>query len=62
MLNRRQAQWAQFLTRFDFKIIFRTGKQQGKADALSQRLYRALQPRDPAFDIQKKNFLGPSNL
>jgi hypothetical protein len=27
VLNRRQARWAQFLTRFDFKIIFCPGKQ-----------------------------------
>ena len=26
VLNRRQARWAQFLTRFDFKIIYRLGK------------------------------------
>ena len=35
VLNRRQARWAQFLTHFDFKITFRPGRQQGKADALS---------------------------
>ena len=28
VLNRRQARWAQFLTRFDFKITYRPGKQQ----------------------------------
>ena len=62
VLNRRQARWAQFLTRFDFKIIFRPGKQQGKADALSRRSYLALRPRDPSFDNQKQILLGPSKL
>ena len=62
VLNRRQARWAQFLTRFDFKIIFRPGKQQGKADALSRRSYLALRPGDPAFDNQKQILLGPSKL
>ena len=42
VLNRRQARWAQFLPCFDFKIIFRLGKQQGKAYALSRRSYLAL--------------------
>ena len=62
VLNRRQTRWAQFLTRFDFKIIFRPGKQQGKADALSRRSYLALRPGDPAFDNQKQTLLGPSKL
>jgi Holliday junction resolvase-like predicted endonuclease len=34
VLNHRQAQWAQFLTRFDFIIVYRLGALQGKADAL----------------------------
>jgi len=35
--DRRQAWWAEKLSRFDFKIVFRPGKQGGKPDALSQR-------------------------
>ena len=35
--NRRQARWAEKLSRFDFKIIFRPGKHGGKPDALSRR-------------------------
>jgi len=35
--NRRQARWAEKLSRFDFKIVFRPGKQGGKPDALSRR-------------------------
>ena len=34
VLSRRQARWAQFLTRFDFLITYRPGVQQGKVDAL----------------------------
>jgi hypothetical protein len=37
ILNRRQARWAQDLSEFDFKIIYRPGPQNGKADALSRR-------------------------
>ena len=61
VLNRRQARWAQFLTRFDFKIIF-CPRKQGKADALSQRSYLGLRPGDPAFDNLKQILLGPSKL
>jgi hypothetical protein len=35
--NRRQARWAEKLSRFNFKIVFRPGKQGGKPDALSRR-------------------------
>ena len=37
VLNRRQARWAQELTGYDFKIVYRPGTQNGKADALSKR-------------------------
>ena len=35
--NRRQARWAEQLTRFDFVIKFRPGVKSGKPDALSRR-------------------------
>src|SRR6202023_1596815 len=35
--NRRQARWAEKLSRFNFKIVFRPGKQGGKPDPLSRR-------------------------
>jgi RNase H-like domain found in reverse transcriptase/Reverse transcriptase (RNA-dependent DNA polymerase)/Integrase zinc binding domain/Chromo (CHRromatin Organisation MOdifier) domain/Integrase core domain len=35
--NRRQARWAEQLSRFDFTITYRPGKRQGKPDALSRR-------------------------
>lgn len=36
-LNRRQARWSLFLSRFDFTLIHRPGKSSGKPDALSRR-------------------------
>ena len=36
-LNRRQARWAELLSEFDFRIIYREGKKGGKPDALSRR-------------------------
>ena len=37
LLNRRQTRWAEFLSRFDFKIVYRSGKAGGKPDALTRR-------------------------
>src|SRR5277367_2545827 len=37
MYNRRQARWAEKLSWFNFKIVFRPSKQGGKPDALSRR-------------------------
>ena len=37
LLNRRQARWSEFLSRFDFKITYRLGKQSTKPDALTRR-------------------------
>ena len=35
-LNHRQAQWAQYLSRFNFKWVHKAGAQMGKPDALSR--------------------------
>ena len=59
VLSRRQARWAQFLTRFDFLITYRPGVQQGKADALSRRSYLAPRLGEPTFDNQKQVLLEP---
>ena len=37
MLSQRQIRWYEFLSRFDFKLIYRTGKKSGKPDLLSRR-------------------------
>ena len=36
-LSRRQARWAEYLSRFDFKITYRPGKLCAKPDALTRR-------------------------
>ena len=36
-LSRRQARWAEFLSRFNFKIVYRPGVDNGCADALTRR-------------------------
>lgn len=35
-LNRRQARWNELIANYDFKIVFRPGKQGGKPDALTR--------------------------
>jgi transposase InsO family protein len=37
LLNRRQARWSEFLSRFDFKIMYRPGKLGAKPDSLTRR-------------------------
>jgi hypothetical protein len=36
-LNKRQIRWAEFMTGFNFQIIYRPGTKNGRADALSRR-------------------------
>lgn len=36
-LSRRQAQWSEFLSRFDYRITYRPDKTDGKPDALTRR-------------------------
>lgn len=36
-LSRRQARWSEFLSRFNFKLIYRPGTQGGNPDALTRR-------------------------
>ncbi|KAL0934971.1 reverse transcriptase domain protein [Colletotrichum truncatum] len=36
-LNKRQIRWSEFLSEFNFRIIYRKGKENGRADALSRR-------------------------
>jgi len=42
-LNRRQHHWAEFLPRFNFKVIYREEWLKEKADALSRRRYYCLE-------------------
>ncbi len=37
MLSQRQIRWNEFLSRFDFELIYRAGKKSGKPDILSRR-------------------------
>jgi len=37
LLNRHQARWSESLSRFNFRIVYRPGKQSTKPDALTRR-------------------------
>ena len=55
VLSRQQARWMQFLTRFDFIILYRPGMQQGKA-------YAYLDIRIWNFNHEKQILLGPDRI
>ena len=46
-LTRRQARWAEFLSQYDFKVAYRLGAANGKADALTRREARIREAEDP---------------
>jgi Reverse transcriptase (RNA-dependent DNA polymerase)/RNase H-like domain found in reverse transcriptase/Integrase zinc binding domain/Chromo (CHRromatin Organisation MOdifier) domain/Integrase core domain len=60
LYNRRQARWAEKLSRFDFVIVFRPGKQGGKPDALSRRPDYMSQEEDR--DVRTMAFLKPEQV
>ncbi len=62
MLNRRQARWAEYLSRFDFKIHYRPGKLGGKPDALTRRSGDLPRAGDLRLEHQKQVLLKPRNL
>ena len=51
-LNRRQAHWAEYLSRFDFKIHYRPGRLGTKPDALTRRLGDLPGKGDPRIAFQ----------
>jgi hypothetical protein len=62
LLNRRQTRWAEYLSRFNFKIIYRPGKAGGKPDALTRRSGDLPQGGDERLIEQQKAVLKPQNL
>jgi hypothetical protein len=61
-LNSHQARWAQFLTCFDFIIIYRLEALEVKTDVLSRRSYMTPRLGETAFDHQNQVILGPEYL
>jgi transposase InsO family protein len=62
LLNRRQARWSEFLSRFDFKIVYRPGKAGGKPDALTRRSVDIPKEGDERLLANQHAVLKPRNL
>jgi hypothetical protein len=62
LLNRRQARWSEFLSRFDFKISYRPGKAGGKPDALTRRSGDLPTEGDERLAHQSQTVLKSHNL
>jgi transposase InsO family protein len=62
LLNRRQARWSEFLSRFDFRIIYRPGKAGGKPDALTRRSGDLPKEGDERLLTNRHAVLKPQNL
>jgi hypothetical protein len=56
VLTRRQARWSEFLSHMNFEIIYRTGAQMGKPDALTRR--SELQGGSKASEAAPRALLG----
>jgi hypothetical protein len=62
MLNRRQARWSEFLSRFNFKITYRPGKQGEKPDALTRRSEDLPKEGDERLEHQSRVILKKENF
>ena len=62
LLNRRQARWSEFLSRFQFKISYRPGKQGQKPDALTRRSGDLPKEGDQRLNQQAQLVLKPEML
>jgi len=62
LLNRRQARWSEFLSRFQFTIVYRPGKAGGKPDALTRRSGDLPKEGDERLLANQQMVLKPHNL
>jgi hypothetical protein len=62
LLNGRQAQWSKFLTRFDYDVVHRPGKFNGKVDASPRRPGDLPEGGDERFKNKEQDVLKPHDL
>jgi len=62
LLNRRQVRWSEFLSRFDFRIVYRPGKACGKPNALTRRSGDLPEEGDERLLTNWHAMLKPQNL
>jgi len=56
LLNWRLARWAEILSQFNFKIVYRQGENNGRADALSRRMDPKLEGDGEKQDLTIRMF------
>ena len=61
LLSHRQVRWSEFLSRFNFRIIYRPGKAGGKPDALIRRSGDLPKEGDERRAFQHQVVLKPHN-
>jgi hypothetical protein len=61
-LNRRQARWSEFLSRFTYKIVYRPGKQGAKPDSLTRRSGDLPREGDIRLTHQSQVVIKPENI
>ena len=61
-LTSRQVRWAEILREYDFKIMYRSGKQNTKADMLSCRLHNKEVQSELMRDNRFRTLLTPERL
>jgi hypothetical protein len=62
LLNRRQARWNEFLSRFNFKITYRPGRVHQKVDALTRRTGEIEKDEEERKQFQSQTLLKSKNL
>ena len=62
LLNRRQARWSEFFSRFNFKIIYRPNSLNNKTDAFTRQSGDILKKRDNPRQFQWQPVLKKNNL
>jgi hypothetical protein len=62
LLNRHQTHWAEYLSRFNFKIVYRPRKASGKPDTPTHRSGDLPEGGDECLVEQQKAVLKPHNL
>ena len=62
-LTPRQTRWAEFLSEFNFKVTYQTGKKNNKADALTRRLNeRPINDKDKRQEHRMQVLLPPERI
>jgi hypothetical protein len=62
LLNRRQAHWSQFLSQFNFKIVYHPGTAGGKPDTLTCRSGDLPKAGDDCSLENQTTIIKPQNI